>query len=341
MKSKQQAFLDRYKIGPEYLSAYLDYWNRNNPDLPIRCLADMENIPADRRAWVDYALTTNLRGEEFVQAFEKSLPSAGGRVATLQCEFGGVLCALKQRGLDAWAITTDPQTAVFARANARDRGIEERVVESASPFEFSPALGPFDGILANKAIETSLEPQELLSQWAKRLRPGGRLVMEIPNKYSLDFVAADRHANLFGLTLLAPEDAKAYCTARGGGSLALGRLLTLAQYQNAAEDAGFQAEAVANPFTVARKLSECGRLVDEAVMAYQRFMKGDKNKAPLAIQVKLDVLFRKYLAGMTQDLADAHQGPDRLDAFERKYLIQYWTLLLCRPGQAATSPDHA
>lgn len=101
---------------------------------------------------------------------------SGGRMIEIGPGDGLLAVQALDMGFDVAAIEADPAAA----ANLRNTlGIE--VVESASPEEVLPSLGPADAVVGWHVIEHVPRPWALLEQAAAVLRPGGAVVLATPN----------------------------------------------------------------------------------------------------------------------------------------------------------------
>ncbi|MDF2231014.1 class I SAM-dependent methyltransferase [Albimonas sp. CAU 1670] len=98
------------------------------------------------------------------------------RVVEIGCGHGQTLALLAEEGHDVFGVEPDP----VALAEARKRGIE---VSQATAESLPPELAPeiWDVVLMSHVLEHCVDPALALENAAGLLRPGGRLVVEVPN----------------------------------------------------------------------------------------------------------------------------------------------------------------
>jgi SAM-dependent methyltransferase len=103
-------------------------------------------------------------------------------VIDVGCGRGELVELLRQRGVEAIGVDTDPSMV----AEARDRGLDVRLVDGGS-FLRGLEPGSVGSIIATHVVEhIDLDALvELLELAATRLRPGGVLIAETPNPASL------------------------------------------------------------------------------------------------------------------------------------------------------------
>lgn len=87
---------------------------------------------------------------------------------------------------DAVGVEIDEREAAIARAN----GLDVRVGHAGR----HDAGRKFDVVIASEVIEHMLEPQLLLENAARHLRPGGMLLLTTPNGYGY-YELSERHLN--------------------------------------------------------------------------------------------------------------------------------------------------
>jgi len=102
---------------------------------------------------------------------------AGGRLLEVGCGSGESLRLLQELGWDAEGVDFDPE----AVANARAKGLRVRQGDlAAQAFDSSS----FDAVIASHVIEHVPDPEALLVEALRVLRPGGTLVLYTPNAAS-------------------------------------------------------------------------------------------------------------------------------------------------------------
>lgn len=108
----------------------------------------------------------------------RSLIAPGERVADLGCGGGRFLASLPE---DPRPVGVDPNPA--AVRTARDRGVE--VVEGSPADLAALRPGGFDVVTAFQALEHLEDVSSLVLPGIELLRPGGRLVVSVPNRQRL------------------------------------------------------------------------------------------------------------------------------------------------------------
>ncbi len=141
------------------------------------------------------------RGVDFAPAEFGAPP---GRLVDIGCGSGHNLAALRAAGFDACGVEPDPA----ARQVAERHG----PVLAGTAEELPAALGGmFDGALLSHVLEHTRHPERALQQAHDRLKPGARLVVEVPNADALGFRAfgaswpwtdVPRHLHFFTLDSL-------------------------------------------------------------------------------------------------------------------------------------------
>jgi SAM-dependent methyltransferase len=109
-----------------------------------------------------------------------------GHALEIGCGEGWVLAALKKRG---WRVTGLERTAASARFAAQELGVPMVV----GGLEVLSSAAQFDLIILHQVLEHLPQPMQTLQACARLLRPGGRMIIEVPNLGSWQFWYAGRH----------------------------------------------------------------------------------------------------------------------------------------------------
>jgi SAM-dependent methyltransferase len=117
-------------------------------------------------------------GEERAELFRRLVGGPGRRVLDLGCRYGALTRAYAE-GNDVVGVDVDRD----ALAEAAKLGIETRWadVEQRLPFEEES----FDVVVAGELLEHVRDPERLVAEARRLLRPGGRLVGSVPNAFRL------------------------------------------------------------------------------------------------------------------------------------------------------------
>src|SRR5579863_7412950 len=121
-------FAGKFGSGKGFTSEYIRHfeWSQN---VKLRSAADWEALDATRRMWLDFALSTNRRGEALMDLLETRGPLRGRRYLDIGCGFGGFLVAAARRGAVCAGVESDPLRLEFARANTADWGVDALLLE--------------------------------------------------------------------------------------------------------------------------------------------------------------------------------------------------------------------
>lgn len=102
---------------------------------------------------------------------------AGSQVLDCGCAGGYIAAALSARGCEVDGLEVDPQAADVARASCR-----RVLVGSLEDEDFLCALPDrYDRIILGDVLEHLVDPGRVLTQLASYLKPGGRVLVSLPN----------------------------------------------------------------------------------------------------------------------------------------------------------------
>ena len=312
---------DYYGVGPNYARAYLDYWQSGFTS-EFKNLEQIHQLPPPRPMWFSFALLANARGQQVVQKLAPVIPKGSKRYLDIGCGYGGSLVAFSKLGMDVLGIDIDNQLLNLARANCRDYGLEDCVVNcSVLEDNLVSRLGTFDIITILAVIEHVHDVKKALRNAVDMLNPGGILALEIPNKDSMSAVAFDQHYNLFGLTLLSRTDAIEYYNCFFSTEYDVGEFYELDFYKQQLEHYGCQSYLVYAPIGM---LGRFRRMLYPVKLAYGYlyYWAKVKQRLPDPIQAKVRIMFSLYLRLM---LKYAFTHP--FEHFRIKYLSDFWALV--------------
>lgn len=199
------ALSDRYGISAEFCSRYLA--DNRLTDIPGNDVdAFLANLSETHRLYIDYALSTNRRGESVRHRFDTGSGAPHQRVLDIGCGQGGTIRAFTAAGQDAIGIEIDPGLAEYARLNL---GAQKERIQCLDILACDlDALGTFDLILCSDVIEHVGNPDAMIAIAARVLRPGGTFVLQVPNKDSIHQVTSDGHFRIPGITLLSRQEGR-------------------------------------------------------------------------------------------------------------------------------------
>jgi SAM-dependent methyltransferase len=110
-----------------------------------------------------------------------------GRLLDVGCGEGAFLRAARKRGWEVFGTELTAETARFARESG---GLD---VRTGGPAEWGFEAGTFDAVTFWHVLEHVPDPVAMLEQCARLLRPGGLIVVAVPNLRSLQAKLAGRH----------------------------------------------------------------------------------------------------------------------------------------------------
>lgn len=120
----------------------------------------------------------------------RSLGITGGKLLDIGAGRGEVLRAARQAGWDATGIETSPtfaeHAAKYSGAQIRREPLEQCVFDSNS----------FDAVVLGAVLEHLYNPDEVIGEIARILRPGGALFIDVPNEDGLYFKAGNLYLKL-------------------------------------------------------------------------------------------------------------------------------------------------
>jgi SAM-dependent methyltransferase len=117
-------------------------------------------------------------GPEREALFPRYVGGPGRRVLDLGCR-DGALTQTYAAGNEVVGVDADRE----ARAEAARLGIETRWADLDQPLEFPDAS--FDAVVAGELLEHLRDPERLVAEIRRVLRPGGTFVASVPNAYRL------------------------------------------------------------------------------------------------------------------------------------------------------------
>jgi SAM-dependent methyltransferase len=117
-------------------------------------------------------------GPEREALFRRYVGGPGRRVLDLGCRDGALTQAYVE-GNEVVGVDADRE----ALAEAERLGIETRWADLDQPLDFADAS--FDVVVAGELLEHLRDPERLVAEIRRALRPGGTFVASVPNAYRL------------------------------------------------------------------------------------------------------------------------------------------------------------
>lgn len=322
----------RYEVGPAFARAYVDHFSaRVGAPLDGCRLDEVLARPQPEPLWFDFALSTNQRARTLWQTVAPHVGARRGRYLDVGTGYGGTLITFRQQGFDVHGVEIVESLARLARANLRDAGLDDVVLQGSIVDEALVArLGPgrFDLITCIDVIEHVSDPWKALRHMVSLLAPGGLLLLEIPNKDSLSFVVKDGHFGLFGITQLPRRRAEAYYARFFREPYdGMGEYFPLSSYLLALEAAGCEGRTIDAAGHYVRPLTELPALFRRGRDEYRAFLAERAPRLPLGLTVELHAAVARYLGSFAAHRLAARLGLESDAAFRGRYLADFWTVL--------------
>jgi SAM-dependent methyltransferase len=140
-----------------------------------------------------------------------ALLTGAGRTLEVGCGTGGLLVAAARAGMKIVGVDIAARWLVVALRRLADHGLRVPVL-AASADRLPWPDGHFDTVVADSVLEHLDDPAQALREWSRVLRPGGRLLVWSPNRYTL---TTDPHLCLWGLGWLPRAWLPGYLRLRG------------------------------------------------------------------------------------------------------------------------------
>lgn len=165
-----------------------------------------------------------------------------GRVLEVGCGTGGMLVAARRRGITIEGLDIAARRLVIARRRLKDHHIHVPLILAQA--ERSPyRTGSFDTVVLDSVVEHLTDPFAAFRECARVLKPGGRLIVWSPNRYS---IIKDPHVGLWGVGFLPRRLLRRYVAFRRGAIEPIA-CLSARETKNLAMAAGFRSIAIEPP----------------------------------------------------------------------------------------------
>ena len=154
-------------------------------------MLDADSKPPHSRWWesyfgedyfVLYRFDAETTGRECELVCRELSLTPGMRVLDLCCGYGRHMGHLSQRGIDVVGLDLEPVQLATAKQRLRVRGLPDRLVRG--DMRFLPFTQAFDAALSMFTSFGYFDDDgnaQVLSELHRALRPGGRLLLDLPN----------------------------------------------------------------------------------------------------------------------------------------------------------------
>ncbi|HWQ57283.1 MAG TPA: methyltransferase domain-containing protein [Bryobacteraceae bacterium] len=318
-----------FHIGETFAAAYVRYF-QTAQGVVLRTVRDLESLSETQEMWFHYALSTNCRGADLIGVIEQFTPLNGKRYLDIGCGFGGCVVAGARRGASCIGIEVDEQRIAFAHANIADSGLSNNahiLRHDVLDPGIVPAMGRFDVITCNDVAEHVDSVAQLFENLGNLLAPGGIVCMEIPNKYSLEFVAHDGHFGLFGITLLERPEARQYHAQVYRHPYDVGDYLSLQEYLDLFRRFRMEPELMPSLYHPVHDVSALqARLVE---LARRRAAFSADTRITHEMRALMGPVYERYRLELALDLLGTYceDMTVQTEVFCNKYLRNFWTFL--------------
>ncbi|MDZ7359050.1 MAG: class I SAM-dependent methyltransferase [candidate division KSB1 bacterium] len=140
--------------------------------------------PSILEIYTERAYTQNVMG-----VLDKYL-NKGDRVLDIGCGIGKWVLYLLQKGIDCIGIDSSEVAVEKAQNLLHEKG-HKNVIFNYSATELPFDKNRFDGIISFGLLEHFPNHKEVLKYWTEFLKPGGRIVISVPNGLRWDWMFAD------------------------------------------------------------------------------------------------------------------------------------------------------
>ncbi|HEY4633347.1 MAG TPA: class I SAM-dependent methyltransferase [Candidatus Limnocylindrales bacterium] len=174
----------RAELDGFYQSAYVDLVRQGRRFPELGRLLGADDDAAREREWLKRTLHLDV-----LDALERHVPTPSGRsLLDVGCGIGEFIDTARERGWDAYGLEPSIEAAEFARSRGRPvvcATIEDYLAQGGPP-------APPDAVVLTNVLEHLTEPIALLRRAREIVRPGGALVVRVPNDFNpLQLMARD------------------------------------------------------------------------------------------------------------------------------------------------------
>jgi len=107
----------------------------------------------------------------------------GAALADIGCAAGDLAIELQALGFQMTGVDYEPERVTKARAAARKRDLDVRFI--TKDLRNVEHVAQFDGIIMGEVLEHFVQPKSVLQEHLEFLKPGGKVVITVPNMASL------------------------------------------------------------------------------------------------------------------------------------------------------------
>ncbi|KAA3437583.1 class I SAM-dependent methyltransferase [Rufibacter hautae] len=282
-----------------------------------------------QRLYLGFSFSTYNRGEEVYNLISPYLGEyEAKRYLDVGCGYGGFLKVFNEHGFDCTGVEINNMLSHYSQLNIT--GLDNCRVINEDFFNITEAHEPFSVITCNDVIEHVEDPLQAINRMCDMLQPNGVLMMEIPNKDAINFVASDGHFHMFGLTPLNRfEAADYYRQVNNLDSAAkyfelMGEYYPLQYYVNI-----FKQNNMDVSFVDKHTIGSIDTLPDHLLQlttSYNHWKKNELSKLTPMMATLVESKFSGYLAELMKDYDEYLNTRNYLE-FYRKYFLSFWSII--------------
>jgi SAM-dependent methyltransferase len=263
LRSRDDVYLDNEADRALARRLLVDYDRFDFRGLLERYFDLCPDIPADlRRRQITHILTAPERARRWLDAVGG--PPAGP-LLDLGCGTGSFLAAVGKDVAHACGVDIALRWLIVARKRLDEAGLGHVPLVCACAEDLPVAGGTFDAVVAGDVIEHVRDQAATIADAHRALRPGGRLFLASPNRFSL---APEPHVGVWGVGYLPRRWMANYVRRVRGVEFRAVRNLGLGEWRILLRASPFGGGSVVVPPLPYSDLQYFGRLKRLAALAY-------------------------------------------------------------------------
>ena len=289
-----------------------------------------QNLPPLQKLSVPFAMSTVIRGRTMLSLLEsQACIRKKDHYLDVGTGYGGFLRAAKEAGFrEVVGIELQQDLVDLARANIDGLPGAQVLKEDFLTGDFSGLQG-FDLITCNDVIEHVDDPRLAIQKMSELTQENGCICFEVPNKDAIEFVRADGHFLIFGITQLPRDQAAEYYSAytRTEKSIyyfEMGEMYDLDWYFKELIDHGLSA-FIADTHSIG-EIEDVPQLMKDLKLAYETWQAETKPRLDAGLAQRITSSVEKYMQDLEQDFSNLNNDPSKV-RFKDKYLRSFWTII--------------
>lgn len=186
------------------------------------------------QTYVNYALSTNERGETLVSNLSKYIKLNRKSYLDIGTAYGGYIVAFATNGCKQYfGFDIDERLVKICKMNLAENGLDDTCVIEYNICNSLPTIlkyRKFDIITCVDVMEHVMDVFSAIEHIKSLIANGGYLYLEIPNRYNVNNIISDPHFGLYGITLLERNLAIEYFKYMNGKNYMVGDYYDLAYF---------------------------------------------------------------------------------------------------------------